>query len=72
MPRSKEVINVGREELWSQHKVSGELGVTVRTLENWRAMRTGPAFVKLGHHVYYKVTAIEKWIDDQQTEMPDS
>ena len=35
--------------------------VTVGTLRNWRAMRIGPAFVKIGKAVLYPVEQLDAW-----------
>jgi len=35
--------------------------VSVGTLRNWRAMRVGPAFVKIGKAVLYPVDQLEAW-----------
>jgi hypothetical protein len=35
--------------------------VTVGTLRNWRAMRVGPAFVKIGKAVLYPVDQLDAW-----------
>ncbi len=35
--------------------------VTVGTLRNWRAMRIGPPFVKIGKAVLYPVDELDKW-----------
>jgi hypothetical protein len=35
--------------------------VTVGTLENWRAMRIGPPFVKIGKAVLYPVSELDAW-----------
>jgi hypothetical protein len=35
--------------------------VSVGTLRNWRAMRVGPAFVKIGKAVLYPVDELEAW-----------
>jgi hypothetical protein len=35
--------------------------ITVGTLRNWRAMRVGPAFVKIGKAVLYPVDELETW-----------
>ncbi len=36
-------------------------GISVGTLRNWRAMRLGPSFVKLGKAVLYPVEDLEAW-----------
>lgn len=35
--------------------------VSVGTLENWRAQRIGPPFVKIGKAVLYPVEALDAW-----------
>jgi hypothetical protein len=36
-------------------------GITVGTLRNWRALRIGPAFVKIGKAVLYPVEQLDVW-----------
>jgi len=36
-------------------------GVSVGTLRNWRAMRIGPTFVKIGKAVLYPVNELDAW-----------
>lgn len=38
--------------------------VSVGTLRNWRSMRVGPAFVKIGKAVLYPVAELDAW-DEQ-------
>lgn len=35
--------------------------VTVGTLRNWRAMRIGPGFIKIGKAVLYPVSELDAW-----------
>lgn len=35
--------------------------ISVGTLRNWRAMRIGPAYVKIGKAVLYPVEELEMW-----------
>ena len=35
--------------------------ISVGTLRNWRAMRIGPAYVKIGKAVLYAVEELEAW-----------
>ena len=35
--------------------------VTVGTLRNWRAMRIGPAFLKIGKAVLYPIDKLDAW-----------
>lgn len=36
-------------------------GISVGTLRNWRAMRIGPSFVKVGKAVLYSVDELDAW-----------
>jgi hypothetical protein len=38
--------------------------ITVGTLRNWRAMRIGPAYIKIGKAVLYPVEALDTWDRD--------
>jgi Helix-turn-helix domain len=40
--------------------------ITVGTLRNWRAMRIGPAFIKIGKAVLYPLEELDAW-DKQNT-----
>lgn len=40
--------------------------VSTGTLRNWRAMRIGPAFVKIGKAVLYPVDELDAW-DEKNT-----
>lgn len=35
--------------------------ITVGTLGNWRVMRIGPPFMKMGRQVLYPLSALEAW-----------
>lgn len=35
--------------------------VSVGTLRNWRAMKIGPSFVKIGKAVLYRIDELEAW-----------
>jgi hypothetical protein len=41
-------------------------GISVGTLRNWRAMRIGPTFVKVGKAVLYPIHALDSW-DEKNT-----
>lgn len=36
-------------------------GVSVGTLRNWRSMKIGPSFVKIGKAVLYPIDELEAW-----------
>jgi hypothetical protein len=35
--------------------------ITVGTLRNWRAMRVGPTFIKVGKAVLYPIQELDAW-----------
>ena len=42
------------------------LRVSARSLEGWRVSGTGPRFVKAGTRVFYRLAALEAWLEDQE------
>ena len=38
--------------------------ISVGTLRNWRSMRIGPGFVKIGRAILYPITELDAW-DEQ-------
>jgi hypothetical protein len=45
----------------NQVQLARRWGISERTLERWRWRRTGPAFMKLGGHVAYRLEDIEHY-----------
>jgi hypothetical protein len=45
------------EEVWERYRGA----VSVGTLRNWRTMRVGPAFVKIGKAVLYPIAELDAW-----------
>lgn len=60
--KTKEILMEDRKFLTAE-EVSERYrgGVSVGTLRNWRAMRIGPAYVKVGKSVLYPVNELEAW-----------
>lgn len=42
--------------------------ISIGTLRNWRAMRVGPTFIKIGKAVLYPVNELDAW--DEQNKVP--
>jgi len=47
-----------------------ELDLSVDTLRRWEAQRTGPTCVRAGRKVYYRRSAVEAWLEDQELNAP--
>jgi|SaaInl74LU_5_DNA_1037368.scaffolds.fasta_scaffold17081_3 hypothetical protein len=45
------------------HQVVKRYGnwISVKTLANWRTKQSGPAYVKIGGRIFYKLCALTKW-----------
>lgn len=57
-------------DLIPEKEYAAARGVCIRTVQRDRALRTGPAFVKLGRKIYYRKAAIEAWLLAQEQEQP--
>jgi excisionase family DNA binding protein len=38
------------------------------TLRRWRALGTGPRYIKAGRHVRYRKAALDKWLEERERE----
>ena len=47
-------------------EVAEALGLTIRTLEDWRYKGEGPPFLKIGHRVRYDAADLERWLAAQR------
>lgn len=57
---------VNRPINWlKQDEVAARWGLSPRTLEAWRSERRGPAFLKIGGRVHYRLEDIEAWEAEQ-------
>ena len=56
------------EQLMTPGEVADLIQKPVRTLAQWRWLRTGPRFVKCGGDVRYFRSDIVRWLDEQAVE----
>jgi predicted DNA-binding transcriptional regulator AlpA len=54
------------KELLLIREVEDEYGFPQATLYDWRHRGIGPASVRLGRRVYWRRSAIEGWISEQE------
>jgi excisionase family DNA binding protein len=50
------------EHLFSSHQLAEYLDVPITTLYHWRQQREGPPAFKVGKHLRYRASDVEKWI----------
>lgn len=53
------------DDLLSPADLAEHLGVSIRTIYNWRSSNTGPQGFRVGRHVRYRRSDVEAWIVDQ-------
>lgn len=41
------------------------LGVAAKTLQGWRWRKTGPAYLKIGRRIRYRITDLTCYLDSQ-------
>jgi DNA-binding transcriptional MerR regulator len=64
-PAVMENQSIENKELLSDKETAEFLGLTTRTLREWRKQRKGPAFVKMGTKIKYRKTDIDLYLDSQ-------
>jgi predicted DNA-binding transcriptional regulator AlpA len=65
---------LGRNDLGlvNENELAAMLGVAVSTLQSWRSVREGPAFVRAGRSVLYRTAAITEWLEQAETQTRDA
>ena len=53
------------DQLLTQEAAAAYIGVKPPTLASWRHFGRGPSYVKVGRRAFYKVTDIERWLNEQ-------
>lgn len=52
------------DDLLNTAELAEWLRVPVRTIEDWRSRgKCGPNFIRIGGHVRYRRSTIERWLD---------
>ena len=59
-----------RDQLVTVQELAEYLGVPVATLYQWRHRREGPPGFRVGRHVRYRWSDIQKWIEHQLETSP--
>jgi hypothetical protein len=49
-------------DYYDEEEAARQLRHTVRALRAWRGQQRGPAWIKIGKSVFYKISAIEAWL----------
>ncbi|MBK1717606.1 helix-turn-helix transcriptional regulator [Thiocystis violacea] len=46
----------------TEREAAAELGISFRTLQQWRVRGVGPSFLKIGRAVRYDAESLEAWL----------
>ena len=60
------MADLTRSKLLDEKELAALLGVSVSTIRNWRYTYQGPPVQKVGRSVRYDISAVEKWLDEEQ------
>jgi hypothetical protein len=52
-------------ELWTAKQAADYLGLSIRTLEDWRKTHKGPEFIRIGRSIRYQSSVVTGWAVDQ-------
>jgi hypothetical protein len=55
------------KDLLTEEQYALQRGVSVRTVQRERALRSGPPYIKMGRKVFYRPAAIEAWLLAQES-----
>jgi hypothetical protein len=65
--KHRQIVSIDSDQ-FDEHKTAPIIGVTVRCLQNWRALRKGPRYLKVGRLVRYPRAEIEAFLARQLIE----
>ena len=55
----------GPTRLWTPGELAGFLGVPIKTVYRWRGQGTGPTAFRVGRHLRYHPTEVQRWLATQ-------
>ena len=60
----------GLEQLISIDELSEYLGVSVKTIYDWRLTGHGPCAIRVGRHLKYAISDVREWLVSQRESVP--
>lgn len=51
------------EQYLTPAEVANILQIPSKTLEHWRSIEEGPAYIKMGRHVRYRRSDVDSWAE---------
>lgn len=62
--------NLIRDEYFTREEVAQELGISLRTLDRWHALRIGPSRTKFRRLILYKKQTVLDWLSKHEEPSP--
>lgn len=53
--------------LLDENDVASSIGVSVRALRRWHALRKGPPRIKIGRKIHYREPSVREWLEGSET-----
>lgn len=57
---------VSTPQLLTGKELASRLGVKATTVEQWRFYRKGPAYVRVGRAIRYRMEDVEEWLKNRR------
>jgi predicted DNA-binding transcriptional regulator AlpA len=54
------------DEYVDEREFHRRIDVAVKTIQDWRAKNTGPAWIKMGRNVRYPMSGVRAWLETQR------
>ena len=58
--------NTAFREMLDRKETADLLGVSPRTLDRWHLLRVGPPRIVVGRQVRYKLSSVQRWLDEHE------
>ena len=65
-PDDKPVVRLVLEGYLRREELAAQLGLNVRTLDRWEALRIGPPRVCVGRTILYNIQSVREWLDSHE------
>jgi len=62
-PKAQGDFEMNAGMLLNERQATKVLGVAVQTLRNWRCLRVGPPYVKIGRRVFYLMDDLKHYVN---------
>lgn len=65
---SQQIAELAKKKLITPEQLAIWLGLSLNTVNQWRYLKRGPRFLKIGKNVRYSEEDVLEWLDQQSRE----